>query len=116
MSIKHSSKYALTSRPVNVLRIGTVAAMAFVSTAAYAQEFSAPEKIEVSVKVAQLQTPEGAAKVYESLSAKALEACTPQISRIPDSMIRECAADLLDQFVDNLNKTEVTQLHTQQDA
>ena len=116
MSVKNIVEYTVKSKPVNALRFGAAAVFAAMSGAAYADDFSEVKKVEVTVKVAELSSPTGAKNVYEMLSEKAVEACTPV--RVPASQdtIEECAADLLDQFVENLKNPQILTLHTRQDA
>ena len=116
MSIKNTVKYTAGSKSVNALRLGVAAVLTAMSGAAYADDFSEVKKVEVAVKLAELTSPTGAKNVYEMLSEKAVEACTPANYSSSDRTVEACAADLLEQFVESLNSAQVTTLHTRQDA
>ena len=116
MSIKSTAKYTVATKCVNAAKLGAIALMIAMSSTAHADDFLAAKKIEVKVKVAELTSPTGIKKVYADLSAEAMSACTPNRMVMSKRTIERCAADLLDQFVEDLDVEALTKLHTVREA
>lgn len=116
MSIKSAVKIALKSKAVNAAVLTGAAIVASASPAAFASDYDAPLKVEVTVAVADLQSPTGAQSVYAKLKSAALDACRVEKAFMTERMIKTCTSDLLDQFVKDLSKAEVTALHAARDA
>jgi len=116
MSNKLISKIALKFRAVNAFAITGAAVLTSLSPAAFAGEYDEAVKVEVTIAVAELQFPTGAEVVYEKLLTAAQDACLVEGAFMTERMMKSCTADLLDQFVDDLSKAEVTALHNTRDA
>ncbi|NNU16332.1 UrcA family protein [Parvularcula sp. ZS-1/3] len=71
--------------------------------------------IEVEVDLRMLETRQGTAIVYEKLEKKAVRSCRQMTSRLP-THLRACEADLMEQFVEDLDHPMLTAHHRGKDA
>lgn len=91
----------------------TVVNTALIATVATASTAFAGEVVTVTIPAAQLETVEGTKAVYAKLQAKAKRECktvTPG-HHYKVSKEKACAADLLDQFIQDVQNETLTRIH-----
>ena len=106
--------------PATVKKVAAATLSAIImGTAPLAYGMSTPlvgKTVSVKFNLSELEAEDGAAKVYDKLKRKAVSYCMSDRSalRYLDQTVAECAADLVDQFVENADVAELTAFHLAQ--
>ena len=102
-------KTSATTIGLLVLCTSSIAPSAFAGEGRVAVE----ETIVVKFEAKELQTSEGTEKIYRKLKRRAKSACEADrlVVQYLDQSERECAADLVNQFVTSANMQKLTSFH-----
>lgn len=119
MSIKRNTFMNSVSQQVKKTSATTVGLLVLctssIAPSAFAGEGNllVEETIVVKFEAKELQTFEGTEKVYKKLKRRAKSACKADrlVVQYLDQSQRECAADLVNQFVTSANIQELTSFH-----
>lgn len=119
MSIKRNTFMNSVSQQVKKTSVTTVGLLVLctssIAPSAFAGEgrLLVEETVVVKFEAKELQTAEGTEKVYKKLKRRARTACKADrlVVQYLDQSERECAVDLVNQFVTSANIQELTSFH-----
>lgn len=119
MSIKRNTFMNSVSQQVKKTSATTVGLLVLctssIAPSAFAGEgrIFVDETVTVKIETKEFQTPEGTEKVYKKLKRRAKSACKADriVVQFFGQSERECAADLVNQFITSADIQELTSLH-----